>query len=317
MKEKTDIKDRAREKYLSRKPLDPEEEVIIQNDLDSPEFADFSRDTGLPLLLPEKYSAESTFSIIEKRIGKIIHKRMVWKYGQVAASIALLLGFSWIVWFLQSPVNQLTASTGYGETKEIVLPDHSVVVLNALSTLSYPERFSKEERLINLKGEGYFKVQKDSGKPFKVQTDGMAVEVLGTVFNIQSYDNEEIIKTSLLEGSVAVQSGANRQILKPGETAYYNKASSLFEIRRENLSSITQWQQGILVFDNTPLSGIFKTLERQYPVQFNWRNTDLQQLRITAQFTTDESIGEIVAILSSSAGFSYVKQGNKYSIRSR
>jgi ferric-dicitrate binding protein FerR (iron transport regulator) len=311
MNGKTNINDLAREKYLSRKPLAPEEETIIQKDLNSPEFADFGKDTGLPLLLPEKYSAESTYTIIEKRIGKHTY----WRYWQIAASIALLLGVSWFALLRPSPVRQLTASTGYGETKEVVLPDHSIVVLNALSTLSYPERFSKKERLVNLDGEGYFKVQKDSRKPFKVQTGEMEVEVLGTVFNIQSYNNEEIIEISLLKGSIAVHYGTNQQILKPGETACYNKKSFSLETVSENLTAIGQWQQGILVFDNIPLDEILKTLERQYPVHFELNDNELKQLRMTARFTSDESIENIMEVLGSSAGFAYKKQGDRIVIK--
>jgi ferric-dicitrate binding protein FerR (iron transport regulator) len=314
MEIKINKNDKAREKYLAHKPLHPEEEAIIQKDLDSPEFIDFKQDVNPPLLLPETYSAESTYALIEKRTGKMINKRTVWRYWPVVASIALLLGFAWFALLRQSPTQQLTASTGYGETMEIVLPDSSVVVLNSLSTLSYPARFTNKERFINLSGEAYFKVRKDAGKPFRVQTGGIEVEVLGTIFNIQSYDNEDLIETSLFEGSVAVHYGENEQILKPEEIAFYNKVSSSLKTESGNIAKIIQWQQGILAFENTPLSKILKTLERQYKVQFELNNADLQQLKITARFTSDETIEDIVSILSSSAGFTTQKQQGKIMI---
>jgi ferric-dicitrate binding protein FerR (iron transport regulator) len=310
--------DLSREKYLAGKSLHPEEEAIIQKDLDSPEFTGFRQDTGRSLLLPEAYSAESTYTIVKKRIGIEISKRTVWRYWPIAASIALLLGFAWFTLLRQSSLaQQLTASTGYGETMEIILPDSSVVVLNALSTLSYPEQFANKERLRSLNGEAYFKIRKGVGKPFKVQTGGIEVEVLGTVFNIQSYDNEEVIETSLLEGSVAVHYGENLQILKPGEMAQYNKVSSSLETVSENLTEIIQWQQGILAFENTPLAEILKTLERQYKVQFELNDENLQQLKITARFTSDETIEDIINILSSSAGFTTKKQKGKIIINNQ
>jgi ferric-dicitrate binding protein FerR (iron transport regulator) len=305
---------KAREKYLSRKPLNPKEKAFIDSELNSPEFTGFKQEDGQPLLLPETYSAESAYSLIDRRIVKNSRGQAAWKYWTAAASIALLIGLACFAVFYSKPVAQLTASTGYGETMEVILPDSSTVVLNALSSLSYPSRFAGKERLINLNGEGYFKVRKDVQKPFKVQTGGLSVEVLGTTFNVQSYDNEEIIETALFEGSVAVYSGESRQMLKPGETAYYNKVSSSFQIKQEDVSAVIQWQKGILLFDNIPLKEIFKTLERQYNVQLDWKDADLQQLKITARFTSDESIGDIIEILSGSAGFTYEKQGKKYRI---
>src|SRR5690606_17821949 len=115
-----------------------------------------------------------------------------------------------------------TISTPNGGQFKIILPDGSNVWLNAESSLTYPTAFtSLEQRKVELTGEAYFEVAHDSKKPFIVHTTasskGMSqnIEVLGTHFNVNSYENEEVVKTTLLEGSVSIKTPQSQLVLKP------------------------------------------------------------------------------------------------------
>ena len=112
-----------------------------------------------------------------------------------------------------------TLTTPNGGMYQLVLPDGSQVWLNAASALSFPSRFTANERRVTLSGEAYFEIAKDKKRPFKVETGKQVVEVLGTHFNINAYGDEGFYKTTLLEGSVKILSSTDSVIIKPGEQA--------------------------------------------------------------------------------------------------
>src|SRR6185312_4176868 len=117
-----------------------------------------------------------------------------------------------------STSNYNILTTPKGGQYQIQLPDGSLVWLNAASSLKYPTAFATSERIVELKGEGYFKITKDRTKPFKVKlADGSEVKVLGTHFNIMAYENENSKDVTLLEGSVEITKGNNEQNLTPGQ----------------------------------------------------------------------------------------------------
>ncbi len=309
----------AREKYLSFIHLEKEEKEIIEKDLNSPEYIHFKQDNRKDLLLPEKYSAENTFSLIEKQISTNVSKKrkLNWKRWSIAASLAILISLAGTYFSRekgQSP--QLCFTTSYGEIKQITLPDSSVVILNSMSTISFPKKFKKEKREVYLNGEAYFSVTKNKNKTFVVNAGDINIEVLGTQFNVHAYENEDIISTVLVEGSIAIRNKQNESIiLKPNECAYYNKTSKKLKIEtKENVSSINEWQYGKLSFDNRSLENIFHTLERRYNIEFSVENEQLKKTKITARFIHNESIDSILDILGNTGNFSYKKQGNKFII---
>ncbi len=322
MKENTNRIDSAREKYLSSfRPLTPEEEATIHKDLSSPEFSTFKNNTKEKLILPERYSNDTTYQKIQQRIDYTTQqykRRYLFRHWATAASIALLLGIGGYFFYNlrnQSP-RELLATTAYGEIREIVLPDSSVVVLNALSSLSYPKHFGKEKREVTLQGEGYFKIRKDHRRPFTVKAGAIGVEVLGTTFNIQSYSNEDKIETALVEGSVAIHFGNRQQRLRPGEIASYDKSTASLQVEKSDLSGITQWKLGIWAFEDCPLEDILRALERKENVRFTLKDPLLKTQIITARFVHQESVTEILDVLSRSINFTYDRQGNDIIIKS-
>ncbi|THU38395.1 DUF4974 domain-containing protein [Niastella caeni] len=179
--------------------------------------------------------------------------------------------------------NTLTVPRG-SQVVSIVLADGSKVWLNAASSLRYPVAFTGNERNIEMTGEVYFEVAKNAGKPFIViVTQGARVEVLGTHFNINAYNDEESIKTTLLEGKVKVSdlpAGSQSQqsaILKPGEQAaiYHSplniQHSPLTINHSPDLEEVMAWKNGRFEFAGNTIEPIMQQVARWYNVQIEYR----------------------------------------------
>lgn len=168
-----------------------------------------------------------------------------------------------------------TISTPVARQFKLVLPDQSVVWLNAGSSIKYPTAFIGKTREVEMTGEAYFEVAKDVSRPFKVKVNKqLDVEVLGTHFNVNAYEDEGSIRTTLLEGSVKVKSEAGNQrseqsvVLKPGEQAALAAANSPLTIHHSpNISQVIAWKNGIFNLDGLETKEVMRQLARWYDVQ--------------------------------------------------
>lgn len=158
-----------------------------------------------------------------------------------------------------------------GGQYRLVLADGTKVWLNAASSLRYPTRFGDNIREVSITGEAYFEVAHDANKPFFVKCEGQRIQVLGTHFNVRAYPDEQLVRTTLLEGSVALtKEGVTDHItrLQPGEEA------SLFvggDIRVNRLSDVTVrigWTKGYFAFNRADLGTVLRELSRWYNVEF-------------------------------------------------
>ena len=159
-----------------------------------------------------------------------------------------------------------TIETPVGGQFQVNLPDGTQVWLNSLSKLTFPSRFKNLHRTVELTGEAYFEVAKDKSHPFVVKNNLQEVEVLGTHFNINSYQNERDIKTTLLEGSVKVRNQTTERTLVPGEQAGLTVAG--INIKPVDPALAIDWKNGEFRFTNESLSSILRKLSRWYGVQF-------------------------------------------------
>jgi len=315
----------AREKYLTGQILSEEEQKLIDKDLQGKDYIYFQSEKK-PFILPEKYIAEETYKIIEQRISPnnntVEHKspRAYIRYIKYVAAVAVLAVISTLVFkYMSSPADMIYVSTSYGERKEIRLPDGSTVMLNSLSKLSYPEKMNGGAREVQLKGEGYFDVAKDAEKTFIVKAENLNIKVLGTKFNVEAYENEESITTTLFEGSVSVNlDNGYTDKLEPGQQAVFRKNENKVSIRESTtgVDEKVSWQKGIFAFDRAPLSEILKTLDREYNKDFKLTNQELENLRITVRFDTKEPVETILEVLGESADFNFRMEGNTYIIKS-
>jgi ferric-dicitrate binding protein FerR (iron transport regulator) len=167
-----------------------------------------------------------------------------------------------------------TISTPKGRQFTLQLPDGSKVWLNAASSLKYPVVFAGTERRVEITGEAYFEVTKNKNLPFIVgMKNNTTVEVLGTHFNVNAYNDEEAIKTTLLEGRVKVKSAiGNRQsaILKPGEQAVIAEHSPLTIDHSPNLEQVIAWKNGTFSFTNASLETVMRQLARWYNIEIEF-----------------------------------------------
>ncbi len=308
----------ARQKYLQRQLLSEKEQKCIDKDLSGNDFRFFmSADTSF--ILPDQYRAESTYRLIEKRMnpdGLARHRTLI-QYIGYAAAVMILAFLSTILYnnYIKQP-RIVYATTSYGEKKEVILPDGSIVILNSMSSIAYPEKMNRQTREVQLQGEAYFEVAKNAHQAFIVKINNMEVKVLGTRFNIHAYENQDYIATTLFEGIVSVSAhGQSAYKLKPGEQAIYRKESEKFETREiKDINDEDAWRHNVLAFDNRTLSEILNTLSREYNVTFEMDNEELKRLKITARFRSEESVDKALEILGESAAFTHTRHGNTYKI---
>lgn len=161
-----------------------------------------------------------------------------------------------------------TISTPRGGQYQVILPDGTKVWLNAASSLKFPTAFAGNQRNVELNGEAYFEVAKNRAKPFNVKVNAMNVNVLGTHFNIMAYNNDDAMKTTLLEGSVQLINGALRNYLKPGEQGIV-KGNDVSVISVDADKAIA-WKNGYFEFDRASIQDIMKQLSRWYDTEVTY-----------------------------------------------
>jgi len=175
--------------------------------------------------------------------------------------------------------NILTTPKG-GQFK-VQLPDGSYVWLNAASSLKYPTAFATSERIVELKGEGYFEIAKDKTKPFKVKlADGSEVKVLGTHFNIMAYENEKSKDVTLLEGSVQITKGNNEQSLTPGQQGRII-SSKIILVNAADTDQVTGWKNGQFIFHDADIQSIMRQVARWYDVDIKYEINSSQHFNAT------------------------------------
>jgi len=209
-------------------------------------------------------------------------------------------------------------STPMGGKFKVILPDGSLVLLNAASTLKYPVHFDEKLRKVSFTGEAYFEIAKkvDAHKqriPFYVYSNNQIVEVLGTHFNINSYDNEEYSKTTLLEGSVKIineKSNSNAKILQPGQQAVIKKGDVVTKILVADQGQAIAWKEGYFLFKNTNIKDVVNELERWYNVEIEY-NDDMESENITGYISRNVKISSVLKMLQLSGIVNYEINGSK------
>ncbi|PTT02282.1 anti-sigma factor [Pedobacter sp. HMWF019] len=192
--------------------------------------------------------------------------------------------------------------TPRGGKYQINLPDGTRVWLNSGSALKYPLNFTGHFRKVELKGEGYFEVAKDKTKPFLVKTTQQEVEVLGTHFNISSYTDEAVVKTTLLEGSVKVKATlvdskvSSQEILKPGQQSQLR--SNQLKIGPADLESVMAWKNGDFVFEGDDLKSIMRQLSRWYDVEVIYQG-NFENLHFGGYVSRSKNISSVLNIMAS------------------
>lgn len=221
----------------------------------------------------------------------------------VAASIALLIGLSGFFLYQNtfSPESRLITRSNTSDTQtEIVLPDGSTVILHGRSTISFPAAFSEKSRQVQLSGEAYFNVRKDEQAPFMVQSGEISIKVLGTTFNVEAYDEDNLIRVTLETGKISMSTEDYKDglILTPNQQAVYDKQNKSILKRNVNAEEVIGWTKNRLYFNSMLLEDIVLKLERHFNVEIETSLKKLKDIPYTGEFVEDESIDEILTVLS-------------------
>lgn len=248
---------------------------------------------------------------MRKRFIDSIHKkrdRISWQWAAVVIPFLLLSGALTFVASrtgLLSPTQYAELYVPCGEQMQVVLQDGTVIHLNSDTHLRYPKTFGLFKREVQLTGEGYFKVAKESNRPFIVDLKGVDVCVTGTQFNVKAYPSETKLQVALNEGGVQLEDKYNRTyVLSPGEYADYDRQSGKCQIvKPKELASTTAWRTHSLNFYRIPLREILKTFQRQYAATF--KVTD--QALLDIKFTISTSKTQLTDILQELEKVSAIK----------
>ena len=209
---------------------------------------------------------------IQQRSRRDVIRKLV-----VAASLFIgFWGLGSLLWQKQQeepPPQMITISTNAGMRSQLTLPDGTEVFLNAGSSLVYPTQYDKNERRVQLSGEAFFKVTFNSHQPFVVNIadNKMNIRVLGTSFNVQSYEKDSMAQITLIDGSVQLSvSGQQGNVqLMPSNMATYIFNTGQVSIQKINTEQVTGWMNGRLHFKDTPMPEVLRQLTHFYSVDFD------------------------------------------------
>ena len=192
-----------------------------------------------------------------------------------------------------------TLSTANGETYQLRLPDGSQVWLNSASSLTYTASLNERgKRVVRLSGEGYFEVAKDKAHPFMVQTASQEVEVLGTHFNINSYADEPVVATTLLEGSVKVSGEAQQQLLKPGQQALNN--GTAIRVAKADLETAVDWKNNEFYLDKMDFRVAMRKIARWYNVEVIYSGSVPENLEAGGWIPRSSNLSDVLKSIESS-----------------
>ncbi|SMD11649.1 FecR family protein [Pedobacter nyackensis] len=193
-----------------------------------------------------------------------------------------------------------TLTTRNGEQYQVILPDGTFAYLNAASSITFPTTFTHaKKREVTLDGEAYFEVAKDKKHPFIVKTNTQEVEVLGTHFNVKSYAEESIVKTTLLEGSVKVVFKNQQAILKPGQQSLVTPSSNNEHISINYDADVAEaiaWKNGVFEFKNASIQELMLSAARWYDLNVIYEK-NLPDLKISGRISRNVNFSGFINLL--------------------
>jgi len=187
-------------------------------------------------------------------------------------------------------------TTPRGGQYRIVLPDGTKVWMNAASYLKFPTAFTGNKRNVELKGEAYFEVAQNAEQPFEIAVNNMQVQVLGTSFNINGYEDESNIKTSLIDGKVKVVSENNASILAPGHEAIMNKNTNDIKVAAADVEDAIAWKNNVFSFQNADIPTIMRQIARWYDVEISYEGK-VSTEKFVGEVSRNSNVSEVLKIL--------------------
>ncbi|WP_294081746.1 FecR family protein [Proteiniphilum sp. UBA5384] len=259
----------------------------------------------------KKRDINAAYEKTQKQIRRNSIKRTLQRSVGIAASFLVLLGISTFLYLNNQqiePILYTLQSKDNQRCTTFLLPDSTVVHLNANTSLIYTSEYGQADRKVILDGEVFFEVKADKEKPFLVNTpdNRMTIEVLGTSFNVQAYANDNIAQTTLVTGSIHMQLSDTQgrkedRILTPSDRVTINFATGESIQEHINTNDALAWMKNSLVFKNTPLVEVARQLSIFYDVEFELRGESLKEYLFTGSFE-NKSLSTVLDYMKISSG---------------
>ena len=286
-------------KWNSKEPDQITEEVIKNDALPGDFRAQLTLANGENILLGTarngKLAQEGSTSITKTKEGEITYEFGVKEKGSES-------GFN-------------TVKTPKAGQFQVILSDGSVAWLNAESSIRFPSAFSADERVVEVSGEVYFEVNKavNAGKkiPFRVKSGSQTVEVLGTRFNINSYGDEGVIKTTLLEGSIQVNANVRKDkgiVLRPGQQAQLSSRQAL-KVSEVNTSQVMAWKEGYFRFEGIGIKELMQHVSRWYDMEIEYQG-EVGEHEFVGEISRSTRLSSVLKILEA-GGIKFRVEGKK------
>jgi len=205
-----------------------------------------------------------------------------------------------------------TVIVPFGKRSQIELSDGSKVWLNSGSKFVYPAVFKKDKREVYIEGEGIFEVRHDRNHPFIVIAKNHKINVLGTVFNVSSYSDDDFISTTLKNGSVQISYGRSSffksdKTMKiiPGTSASYNKSTNEMKVQNVEVDKYFSWREGAFIFENDNLKSIAKRISRYYNVDITIENKELESQTFSGYLDLKDDVEKVILTIKETTNFTY------------
>lgn len=259
-------------------------ELINQNILQF-EIEGLDENTCLPLL------SEQILEEINRQIHRKRMRRTIFRVAAILLPFVMIVGFGM---FANSRVDFFGTSEfadlyiPKGENSRIMFQDGSQAFLNSDTKIRYPLKFGLTSREVEIDGEAYFNVSKNSKRPFIIKLNNTRVKVLGTSFNVKAYNNDKFQSIVLDNGSVFFETPKNDYEMFPGQEALYDKTTGKCVINKlDNSSDASEWVNNVIFFKDTPIAEVLKTLNRAFNVEF--KIIDPNVYKYTYTLTTEKT----------------------------
>lgn len=262
-----------------------------------------------------EFNKTKAFSVFLNRVSKSEskgRKRMAWlRYAAIIVGVCFI---SYVSHYqgeqqLKQALTQIRVEAPMGSQTRLILPDNTLVMLNAGSSLVYSQDFGVYDRKVELIGEGYFEVTPNDKLLFQVYGKDIVVKVLGTKFNFKDYPEDEEVSVRLFQGKVTVDNFLNHEeemILTPNEGMIMNRLEGKMRKQVGNNIESMAWQDGEIVLQNTSLEELIRLLERYYDVSIELQRDELKHLFFNGRFNKKEmTVKEVLDVLSATRRISY------------
>ncbi|WP_158712866.1 FecR family protein [Parabacteroides pacaensis] len=245
---------------------------------------------------------ESILTDINRRIDKLIYRKIRIRIVSIAASILFLVSTGiYLSYFFEKPdveIALLELQNNTQSISSIILSDSTKVSLNVGSTLFYPEKFTAKSRNVQVEGEAFFQVTHNPEHPFVVNTKAVKVQVFGTKFNIKTNNQNDRVEVTLLQGSLGVHADTAQVMLEPGEQAVFNESIHSLSKKKVDTSLYLAWYNNKFHFKNETLENIARQLEQNFNIQICITPERLKYKTFTGDFHSEEKLEEILHIIT-------------------